>query len=248
MEPMKKSNALILAGVGITLLSMIAYDIQLKAEYESGRYKIPYQNFQSMPFRDFDMLDLQSSTAANVKFVQGPYSVRIEENATNYVKVKQEGRVLKIAAVFDGDYQGNPEPYTMIISCPNIVQINAGASYLTNGRVFTDSFVREDWKMRQVLVEGFKQDSLSIIQDYASTIILDSNQIRSIHAVLGKSPRSGSNLIIDKTNHFQNAFIDVGQISKFFLKHAAIDHLQYNLGDSAQLIVIGKANNLIDNK
>jgi len=236
-----------MAGVGITLLSMIAYDIRLKQEYDSGRYKIPYQDFRSMPFKDFDILDLPSSTAVNVKFVQGPFSVRIEENAMNYVRLKQEGRVLKIDAAFEADYLSNPEPYTMIISCPSIVQINTGATYFTNGRKFTDSIVREDWKMKQVLIEGFKQDSLSIVQDYGSTVIVDSSQIRSIHAILGQSSRSGSNLIIKGTNHFERTFFDIRQRSKMFLENAVINQLNYQLGDDAQLAIIGKAKNLIEN-
>jgi len=244
---MKKSNALIIAGLGLTLISLIAYDFELKAEYESGRYKIPYQNFRSMSFKDFDILDLHSSTAANVKFIQGPFNVLVQENAMSYIRINQDGSHLKIDAAFEADYQGNPEPYVVIISCPNLAEVNTNATYMANGRQVTDSFVRDDWKMRQVLIEGFRQDSISILQDYASAVVVDSSHIRSVHAVLGESKGSGSNLIIRKSNQFDNAFFDVGEKSKLFLENAVIRHLNYQLADNAQLIVVGRAKNLIDN-
>ncbi len=88
---MKTSNKFLFAAVVFTLLSLVVYDLMLKAEYKSGDYTDPYKNFVTLNFKDFDVLDLHSSTAANVKLVQGPFSVRIDENAKGYVQVRQEG-------------------------------------------------------------------------------------------------------------------------------------------------------------
>jgi hypothetical protein len=243
---MKKSNLFIVIGLILCIASIIFYDFSLKAEYESGSYKIPFRNFQDLSFKDFDILDINSSTAANAKFVQGPFSVRIAKDAMDFVRVKQNGRRLQINADFSGDYLFNPNQYLLVISCPKLVEVNTDATYRSNGRPVTDSAVRIDWRMRQVLIDGFTQDSLTIGQDYASTVVFANNHIRSVHAVIGRRVGSGSNMIIEKTNQFQHAFIDIGQKSKLFLESAQIDDFKYQLDSSAQLIVIGKAKNLLN--
>ena len=100
--------------------------------------------------------------------------------------------------------------------------------------------------MRQVLIEGFKQDSLSIVQDYGSTVLLEKNQIRVLNAVVGKSSRSGSNLIIQEGNQFETTHLDIRNYSKLFLDNSIIHSFNYKLADGAKLIVSGKAQNLLN--
>ena len=84
---MKTSNKLILAALLLVLISLFGYDYLLKEAYVSGRYKDPYRDFATLKFKNFDTVDIVSSTAANVKFVQGPFSVRIDTNFLSYAKV-----------------------------------------------------------------------------------------------------------------------------------------------------------------
>ncbi len=80
--------------------------------------RIPDKDYVTLNFKDFDVIDLPSSTAANVKIIQGPFSVRIDENAKSYVKVSQEGSHLLVNACFEGNYQTTSSPYILLISCP----------------------------------------------------------------------------------------------------------------------------------
>jgi hypothetical protein len=102
---MKASNKFLIAAVVLTVLSLVVYDILLKAAYKSGNYSDPYNNYVTLNFKDFDMLDLPSSTAANVKVVQGPFSIRMDKYAAEFVQVNQEGKRLQIKAAFEGNYQ-----------------------------------------------------------------------------------------------------------------------------------------------
>ena len=244
---MKASNKFLFAAIVLTVLSLVVYDILLKAAYKSGNYADPYKDFVTLNFKDFDKLNLPSSTAANVKIIQGSFSVRIDENAKSYVQVNQEGSDLLINASFDGNYQTTSNQYILLISCPKLSELNANASYRANNTNVTDTIVREDWNMRQVLIDGFSQDSLHISQDYGSTIVLENNHIRAISAVIGKSRGSGSYLIIKDNNEFSNAELDIQNDSKLFLDNAKIQYLNYQLGDNAKLIVTGKAKNLLYN-
>jgi hypothetical protein len=242
---MKASNKFLFAAAVFTLLSLVFYDLLLKAAFRSGDYADPYKNFVTLKFKDFNVLDLHSSTAANVKIVQGPYSIRMDENATGFVRVREEGSRLQINASFDGNYQSNSNQYIFLISCPRLSEVITNASYRANNTEVTDTIVREDWNMRQVLIDGFSQDSLRISQDYGSTVVLANNHIRAISAVVGRSQGSGSNLIIQTSNEFGNATLDIQNNSKLFLDNARIQNLSYQLSDKAKLIITGNAKNLL---
>ena len=78
----------------IILVSLVGYDFLLKAEYASGNYKIPFKDYKLLEWKDFDKVDVNGSTAANVKFVQGPFSVRIDNYAVDFVNIKQQAESL----------------------------------------------------------------------------------------------------------------------------------------------------------
>ena len=242
---MKTSNKIIFAAMVLTVGMLTWYDLRLKAEYLSGGYKIPYSNFVTLNYTGFDIVELNASTAANVKFVQGPFSVRMDNNAQEYVVFKQQGNRLEINAVFESNYRWNPNPYVIVISCPTLAKLTTDANYRADNRMVTDTIVRDDWNMRQVLIEGFRQDSLSVEQDYGSTVVLTGNTIRALRAVVGKSPGSGSKIILQPGNEFRDAVLEIGHRSKFLLEDATIQRLSYHLADSAELILTGSAQHLL---
>jgi hypothetical protein len=243
---MKTSNKLILTAIVLTVIMLTWYDLRLKAEYLSGAYKVPYSDYVALNYTGFDIVDLSSSTAANVKFVQGPFSVRVDNNAMDFVVFKQQGNRLMIDAVFERNYRWNPNPFVIVISCPILKKLTTGATYQADDRTVTDTIVREDWNMRQVLIEGFRQDTLSIEQDYGSTVVLAADTIRSLRAAIGKSDRSGSKIILEPGNEFRDAALDIGHRSTFILQNAHIQNLSYHLADSAELIVNGNSQHLIN--
>lgn len=244
---MKTSNKLILVAVLVILVCLVAYDLLLKAEYKSGDYKIPYKSYVALPWKNFDIVEVNSSTAANVQFVQGPFGVKIDDRALTYTTIRQQGNRLQINAGYENNYLWNPHPYLLLISCPKLTKVYTNATYYVDGRPFTDSVAREQWNMRKVLIDGFKQDSLSVEQDYGSTVILANNSIRSLHAAIGKSKGSSSIIILKENNQFDNASLDIGNRSKLELENCLIHHLAYRLSDSAKLIVSGSAHELLNN-
>ena len=244
---MKTSSRFLLAAAFITLLSLVVYDLLLRAEYKSGYYLDPIRNFVTLNFKDFDTLDLPSSTAVNVKIVQGPFNIRMDRDAVDFVHLKNEGHKLQISAAFAGNYQSTPNQFILIISCPKLSVLITNACYRSNNTEVTDTIVRDDWIMRQVWIEGFREDSLLISQDYGSTVVLANNRIRAINAVIGKSPRSGSNLVIQDNNEFSYAALDIQNNSKLYLDNARINKLSIQLGDHSKMIIVGKAKNLLNN-
>jgi hypothetical protein len=246
---MKTSTKLIAAAIFLLLIALFTYDYLLKQEYLTGSYKIPYKNYTLLKFKDFDAADVLSSTAANVKFVQGPYSVKIDADALSYTSVKQIGNRLVITTTFEGEYRYNPYDYILIISAPNLIEVNTTATYKKNkgAQTVTDTIVREDWHMRQVLIEGFNEDSINVKQNYGSTVVFSNNHIRTLNAIVGASDSSGSKLIIQKNNRINQAGINVLNRSTFLLDGNAIHNLKYNLADSAKITFTGSSQNIINN-
>jgi hypothetical protein len=244
---MKTSNKLITVAFLLILGSLFVYDHLLKAKYLSGRYKDPYGDYITLKFKDFDTVDVNSTSAVNVKFVQGPFNVRVDNDASDFTKIKQQGNRLEIDAAFKGDYINNPNPYIVIISCPKLTEVNTNAIFKEGNKQIIDTVLREDWRMRQNLIEGFNEDSLSIRQYYGNSIILSGNHIRMLNAVVGLNPHSFSKITILKNNLFQQATIDVLNRSKVLLDGKTIQNLKYHLTDSAQMILTGAAQNIVNN-
>jgi hypothetical protein len=238
---MKTSTKIFITALIFLVLSIVTYDYMLKKEFLTGKYKNIYAYYTELKFKDFDTFDLDAAQIANVKFIQGPYRVLIEPNALDYVHVKQNGNHLQIDVNLSGSRYNNGRPFLLVISCPKIAAVNANAFFTDRDLKIIDTVLDEGWNERHVLISGFKQDNLAITQDYGSHIMLDSNQIRSVNATVGKSPLSVSRITILKSNSFENVRLQVLNKSKLVLNDAHITKLNYQLSDSARLIMTGAA-------
>lgn len=228
------------------LVSLTIFDIKLRSDYITLRDKGPFGKYKDLKFRAFDSIDLRSSSISNVKIVQGPYKVLIDPEAMNRVHVKQNDETLSITADFEGDYYNGQNMYMMVISCPKLAEFKANAIYTKNkGEPVIDTIVRDEWRPRQNLIEGFTQDSLSIVQDHGSLVLLSKNNIRALTGTLGISPLSGSRLIILNNNKFENVTLGVLNRSRLKLNGDGIKNIRLNLADSAKMELTGSAKNIL---
>lgn len=243
---MKTSNKLAIAAVILILAAMFFYDLKLKAAYLSGDYKNPFRDFVTMNFKNFNSIKLNASTAANIVVKQGPFSVKIDPNGNNYVKVAQNGTTLNIDVAFSGNYQNPRYDYVMVITCPNLVNFDADAKYMAGDLPVTDTLAAADFKWRPSIIRGFTSDSLSITAKHGSNIILTQNNIKSLKAVIGINDGSASDLTIGTGNRFEKADLTVLNKSRLQILEASIPDLKYQLADSAKLIFTGAAKKLIN--
>jgi hypothetical protein len=244
---MKTSNKLIFAASLLLVISLFAFDYMTRLEYFSGRYKNPYKDFATLKLKDFDAVDVNSTSAANVKFIQGPFRVMVDTNALNFVRITQQGDRLQINVAFEHSYVYNPHPYLVVISCPRLSEVSVNAIFTAGNKKIVDTVYREDWSMRQNLIEGFKEDSLSIRQTYGGSIVFSGNHIKFLNAVAGSDVGSGSRIIILKNNTFQNATLDILNRSKLLLDGESIQNLKYHLADSARMTITGASQNILKN-
>jgi hypothetical protein len=242
---MKTSIKLLLVALLVSVLSLFAYDMMIRTEYRSNAYKNQYRYFTDLNFKDFDTIDVRSVSASNVLFTQGPFRVRICPGADEYTRISQQKRTLDIRAVFKYAYQNNSYPYTVIISCPKIAELKTSAWYGTNGKSYIDTIVHDEWNMRKVWIEGFKQDSILIRQDYGSRVFISNSSINFLNAAIGLSEGSGSQLNILNNNRLGDVSLDIGNKSTLLINNTPKGKFNYRIADSARMIIKGSSQNIL---
>lgn len=243
---MKKSNLFLIAAVLAFLASILAFDFGLKARYHKTDFKNPYDEFKALNFKDFDSIHVNASTMANVKFLQGPFKVLVFEDRADIVRVTQQGKSLSIDVNTKGDNYEDAA-FTLIITCPRIELLSTDERYVENGKLRTDTNARLDFahnnrvleSSKKVVVEGFTQDSLSIIQNNGSHVRLMKNKLKNISAIVGRSSRSASFLTIDESNVFGYVNLDIRNRSQLFMSNVKINDLDYKLAPDAKITFTG---------
>ena len=241
---MKTSNKLVLLGLVLILAAMVWFDLIVRTAYVRGDYKRYFREFVSLDLKNFNTINLNSSTTANIIVRQGPFDVKNEPYGNNYIKVTQNGAALNIDVAFSGSFQNPRYDYVMVITCPNLVKFNSDSRYMAGDLPVIDTLASADFSWRPSIIQGFKQDSLAIIARHASNIILTGNSMKSLKAVVGMSEGSASDITITGDNRFEKADINMLNRSRLRLKGGDISNLKYELADSAQLIINGASRKL----
>lgn len=232
---MKTSNKWLLAALLLLLASLSAYNMGLRAEYATKSYKDPLRNTTALNFKDFSEVDVQGASLMKVKVVAGSYSVRVDKEAAQYVKVSQLGARLTIAVVFPKDREWLGGNETLLISCPQLKQLTAGVAYSIEGKTMKD----RNRGRGNVRIQGFRQDSLLVQHDYATQVELADNQLAYLRAETGRRPGSTSVLHIEKSNRIQAADLNLQSQSELKLEAGGIGRLGTQFGDSVKATLSG---------
>lgn len=237
---MKNSNKYLLAALLVLLTSLTAYNMALRTEYRKGTYKDPLRDFTALQFQDFTEVTVPAASAVGVKIVSGPFSVRINPQASKYVQVRQQGSQLSITASFpeSQEYLGRGE--AVVISCPRLVALTTDAIYQTKGQPHVDKNQAYPTS-KGIVVQGFTQDSLALRQDRASRIELIGNHLGSLRATAGATPGSHATLQINQDNRIGAASLAIEHQSELILNNVAIARLRYHFADSAKATLTGAA-------
>ncbi|WP_310395270.1 hypothetical protein [Hymenobacter sp.] len=236
---MKNSTKFLTVALVLLLGALSAYNLGLRAEYRRGTYKDPLRNTALLKFTNFTEVDVQAASAVNVKITAGPgYSVRVNDDAKQYVQVSQQGARLRIALAFPEDraYLGSGD--VVRITCPVLKRLTADGVYSLAGKPVTDSQVGR--MGGSVRVQGFAADSLTLVQDHGTRVELTGNRLGYLRAAAGQSPGSQSVLRIGQDNRIQAAAFDMQQRSELELA-GQIAQSSYQFGESAKVSFAGAA-------
>jgi len=235
---MRTSNKILIASFALLTISLGFYDLRLKTEYQKGDYSDPYRDFVKLDYKNFDAVELESSTALNVMLVQGPFKVAASSQAMDFLNIRQEKNRLIIGAKFRGHWRSVSPEYVVYVSCPTLTSLKADAFYLVDDANVTDTIAR-DPSWRPTMINGFTVDSLNIQQDHASNVALQNNKIKHLTATVGLSDRSGSVFTVDQNNKFDQVDLNIMNRSHLWIKGTNLNNMNYHLADSASLMING---------
>lgn len=235
---MKNSSKYLLAAVLVLLASLTAYNMALRTEYRLGAYKDPLRGYVDLGFKNFTAVAVPASGVVGIKIVPGPFQVRLDPKATEYVHLRQQGGQLVVTAAFPSNRRYFGPAATVIISCPRLAVLTTDAVYEVAGEpVIGKNF----WNGEQVLVQGFRQDSLMVRADRGSRVELTGNQLGYLGATAGASLGSHTQLQLNSDNRITAADLTLGHQSELKISNIAIQKLRYHVADSAQVTLSGVA-------
>jgi hypothetical protein len=235
---MRTSNKILIASFALLIISLAFYDLRLKAEYQKGDYTDPYRDFVKLDYKNFDAVELESSSAINIMLVQGPFKVAASPQAMDFLDIKQEKNRLIIGAKFSDHFRSVSPAYVVYVSCPSLSSLKADAIYLANNVKATDTLAR-DLNWRTTVIDGFTADSLHIQEDHAANVALQNNRIGHLTATVGMGDESSSALAIGQNNEFDRADLNILNRSRLWIKGTNLNNINYHLADSASLIING---------
>ncbi len=239
---MKTSNKfIILAGVVLVAL-LVSYDLALKAEYETGRYKDPFHNYAELPYKNFDKVSVLAANEMDVEIRQSDtFSVRVSGQIKDRIDIKQERSELILRAK-QGDRWYLGDKRGVVIYMPRLKEVSASEFVRVVGEGRTEISGHGD---NDILISGFNLDALKLNLITNSVIILEKNKIENLHAVVDGTSFE-SQLQIDQSDKIKNANITVTGKNSLKLINPDIANLNHNLSDSALLVLQGgKAMKLI---
>ncbi len=235
---MKNSSNYLLAALLVLLASLTAYNMGLRAEYRSGRYKDPLRTYITLNFKNFTEVSVPAANLLHVKIVPGPFAVRVHPVAAEYVHVSQQGQRLLVTVAFPEHAEWLGWGDNVVISCPQLRAVSADAVYQLKNQPKIDNTTRGDYG---VLVKGFRQDSLLLRPDRASRIELAGNRLSYLGAQAGTSPGSRATLQLNHDNYIAAADLTMAHQSQLLLTAIVIPQLRYHLADSATATLTGAA-------
>ena len=238
---MKTSNKLLLAALLVLLISLTLYDTALRAEYRKGTFRDPFKDFVTLNLKDFNALDLPAASQASVRIEPGPYQVRVYKPLNEFLQASQHGRQLTLALRFPNDdhsFLDQNQP-AIVITCPSLIALRTNATYSMDNQSKT-KHTQADWNPQQVLVQGFRQDSLLVQADNGSQVALLNNTLQRLRVVA----TSGAPVLhLPAGNRIAQATLQLGARSHLELGDLTIPELCYQFSDSATVSLPGRALN-----
>ncbi|RKR83636.1 hypothetical protein BDD43_3847 [Mucilaginibacter gracilis] len=236
---MKTSNKLLLSALIIFVISLGIYNSALRAEFLTGNFKNPYRNYHPKNVNYFNEVEINAASQLDVSIVPGQGKVYVSKWSGNVVKITQQGKRLIVNVVYLKD--DNKNGGSIIIECPALVSVKAKAFFTDEGKLITHNNLNSNNDDRHITVKGFKQDSLLIEADNASSIGLVGNKLGSLNAILGFTPGAASSLSIEQSNTIQKSNLQVRQKGRLEVENINIPQLKYHFADSAEVSFTGVA-------
>lgn len=238
---MKTSNKLLVAAVLLLVTAAVVNALTLKsrfAEMVSSRAtwvaEFPAASFNTVELSGTAPRGLGNQLQVTVRYAE---QVNVSYTALDFIRVKQEGKTLKIIVDhpkgYDVHVRRKPE---IIIECPDLIALTAIGTPLDSIDLPPDAHVltRRHFQKSQVAIVGFRGAAMDVFAAEGMEVTLDSLAVDSLTA---RAERYGTVEIY--RNELGHASLTVGDDAKMTLDQVQIGTVSTAVAKSGQFIVNG---------
>ncbi|RYE29243.1 MAG: hypothetical protein EOP42_14845 [Sphingobacteriaceae bacterium] len=233
---MKTSNKLMLIAIIIILISMVAYDFALRAEYRKGEFRKPFYGMEKdTTLSGFTTIENRTANYVSVNIEQGKTAeIYTRHDWKKDFKVYKNGSILVIDVNEKAAKNLNPYHQNSItIICPSIEKLIT-KPYLQSKS--SENFVIEGTTM----IQGFNLQNLLLNIGNQSFVVLNRNKIDQLQAIIGDNSSRKSNLTINSDNQINTAKIDVLGKNLLNVENPTINTTNFTISDSATVSASGR--------
>jgi hypothetical protein len=252
---MKTSNKILIAASLIVLLYLVAYDMALKAEYTKGDYKQPHYRMQQLSFSNFNAIEHNVGNIVRLRVEKGPYRVWVDDEIKGKLIISQHGQTIQIDGITQNGNNNKLYGGSVIISCPDIISVTTN-TYKGSGNSSDGRYLRKNGNSMLIdyhphattTVTGFTQAVMQLQANKFTEIELENNSIGELNAKVGDKKHGQAGLTLDADNKIATANLEVPGRSTLTIDNLFIEKMTYQMADSAQVNLTGKATHLLDRR
>lgn len=232
---MKNSTIMIISAIAIILISLTAYNFNLRASYRNGDYKNPFYGLDYNAIGNTSKVELNCSNNIQCQIRQGKKNgIYLSERAKGKVCWSIENGILKINLT-DAAKKSDFMVYNddMIIVLPSLEHFGAKPYFSSEaaeqvGRLYG-----------KVTISGFKQDLMAVDLGAFSSVVLDSLYVGKLSASIGLKGKKHSRLSLN-SGTFGTAVFGIPGGGSLELFDPQITKTEYHISRQATVILNGK--------
>lgn len=231
---MKTSNKLLLTAILIIIVSMVAYDLALRAEYRKGTYKSRFYGMEKVGFKGFKNIDNRVANLIDIHIEHGDnFGVWVNNDMKDRIKITQNGAELVIDTAIRNSTGSNNFYGKIVITCPSLDKVTTSSVFFKKaGERYYDNEAT-------TALKGFDEQNLTLIINKSTHLNLDKSKIKRLDAIVGDSLSQHAYLFIGSSNQIEDAIISVPGKNVLNIENPKIVKSTFNISDSANISLGG---------
>ena len=232
---MKTSNKLFLTAILIVIISLITYDLALRAEYKKGTYKSRFYGYEKTTiYNGFSSIDNRAANLISIQVEKGKApGVWVKSVWKDRFNISRKGTTLVIEVANKQSTRVSAYSNSITVVCPSLDSITT-APYLGK------SGMNELHSRGTTIVAGFTLDKLSLKISKGLDLFLNGNKISDLKASVGDDKSDNAKLTISSSNQIANATINVPGKNHLEIQNSLIANRNFTIADSATVAFSGQ--------
>jgi hypothetical protein len=231
---MKTSNKLFLTATLIVIISLITFDLALRAEYKNGTYKSRFYGFEkNTTYNGFSAIDNRAANLISIQVEKGSEpGVWVKSVWKDRFNISRKGTTLVIEVANKQSTRVSAYDNSITVVCPSLESVTTAPYLSKSGMNLLHS-------QGTITVAGFNLDKFSIQVCKGLDLFLKNNQVAHLQAMVGDVRSDNAKLTISSNNQIQEATISVPGKNHLEIENSVIAKRNFTIADSASVAFSG---------